>query len=170
MIVLEKGYAIGVPVIIFFISIAINLRTAAMFKGLSFTMLIFSAVSAALFYPSIFSEIGGFDLKGLIVPLLIIIMFGMGCSMQFNDFVGIIKMPKGVLIGIICQFTIMPIVGYTLASLTNLPPEIQAGINFKVELSALRRLLLHYLIDGSFVTAQDFPREFDNHIIIMSGH
>ena len=128
MIILEKGDAIGVPVIIFFISLAVSLRTSAMFKGLSFTVLIFAAVSAALFYPGIFSEIGGFDLKGLIVPLLIIIMFGMGCSMQFNDFVGIIKMPKGVLIGIICQFTIMPIVGYTLASLTNLPPEIQAGI------------------------------------------
>ena len=79
MIILEKGDAIGVPVIIFFISLAISLRTSAMFKGLSFTVLIFAAVSAALFYPGIFSEIGGFDLKGLIIPLLIIIMFGMGC-------------------------------------------------------------------------------------------
>ena len=77
MIVLEQGYAIGMPVIIFFISLAISLRSSAMFKGLSFTVLIFAAVAAALFYPGIFSEIGGFDLKGLIVPLLIIIMFGM---------------------------------------------------------------------------------------------
>ena len=128
MLVLGQGYAMGIPVITFFISLAISLRTSPVFKGLSFTVLIFAAVAAALFYPSFFTTVGGFDLKGLIVPLLIIIMFGMGCSMHFNDFVGVIKMPKGVLIGIICQFTIMPIVGYTLASFTNLSPEIQAGI------------------------------------------
>ena len=128
MLVLGQGYAMGIPVITFFISLAISLRTSPVFKGLSFTVLIFAAVTAALFYPSFFTTVGGFDLKGLIVPLLIIIMFGMGCSMHFNDFVGVIKMPKGVLIGIICQFTIMPIVGYTLASFTNLSPEIQAGI------------------------------------------
>jgi len=128
MLVLGRGYAMGIPVITFFISLAISLRTSPVFKGLSFTVLIFAAVAAALFYPSFFTAVGGFDLKGLIVPLLIIIMFGMGCSMHFNDFVGVIKMPKGVLIGIICQFTIMPIVGYTLASFTNLSPEIQAGI------------------------------------------
>lgn len=63
IIVLEKGYAIGVPVIIFFISLAISLRTSAMFKGLSFTVLIFAAVSTPLFYPSILSEIGGLILK-----------------------------------------------------------------------------------------------------------
>ena len=128
MLVLGRGYAMGIPVITFFISLAISLRASPVFKGLSFTVLIFAAVAAALFYPSFFTTVGGFDLKGLIVPLLIIIMFGMGCSMHFNDFVGVIKMPKGVLIGIICQFTIMPIVGYTLASFTNLSPEIQAGI------------------------------------------
>ena len=128
MLVLGRGYAMGIPVITFFISLAISLRTSPVFKGLSFTVLIFAAVAAALFYPSFFTTVGGFDLKGLIVPLLIIIMFGMGCSMYFNDFIGVIKMPKGVLIGIICQFTIMPIVGYTLASFTNLSPEIQAGI------------------------------------------
>jgi len=128
MLVLGQGYAMGIPVITFFISLAISLRTSPVFKGLSFTVLIFAAVAAALFYPSFFTAVGGFDLKGLIVPLLIIIMFGMGCSMHFNDFIGVIKMPKGVLIGIICQFTIMPIVGYTLASFTNLSPEIQAGI------------------------------------------
>lgn len=128
MLVLGQGETLGFPVITFFISLAISLRSSPLFKGLSFTVLIFAAVAAALFYPNVFSTLGGFDLKGLIVPLLIVIMFGMGCSMQFKDFVGIVKMPKGVIIGIICQFTIMPIVGYSLASLTNLPAEIQAGI------------------------------------------
>ncbi|GGZ75666.1 sodium transporter [Algibacter mikhailovii] len=55
-------------------------------------------------------------------------MFGMGSQMSLNDFVGVIKMPKGVIAGVICQFTIMPIIGITVAKLFNFPPEIGAGI------------------------------------------
>ena len=55
-------------------------------------------------------------------------MFGMGTAMSFQDFVGVIKMPKAVGIGIVCQFTIMPIVGFSLATLFAFPPEIAAGI------------------------------------------
>jgi BASS family bile acid:Na+ symporter len=55
-------------------------------------------------------------------------MFGMGTSMSLKDFVGVIKMPKGVFIGIALQFTIMPLLGFTLAYLFNFPAEIAAGI------------------------------------------
>ncbi len=37
-------------------------------------------------------------------------------------------MPKGVLLGLACQFTIMPIVGFTIATTFGFPPEIAAGI------------------------------------------
>jgi BASS family bile acid:Na+ symporter len=57
-----------------------------------------------------------------------IIMFGMGTSMSLKDFKGVITMPKGVLIGLLCQFTIMPLVGYTIATLIGFPPEIAAGV------------------------------------------
>ena len=66
--------------------------------------------------------------KNLIVPLLQIIMFGMGTAMSFKDFVGVIKMPKAVGIGMACQFTIMPIVGVSLATIFGFPAEIAAGI------------------------------------------
>lgn len=62
------------------------------------------------------------------MPLLQIIMFGMGTAMSFNDFKGIVKMPKGVLIGLTCQFTIMPVLGFCLAHLFGFQPEIAAGI------------------------------------------
>ena len=64
-----------------------------------------------MFYPQSFIQLGDFQLKKLIVPLLQIIMFGMGTAMSFNDFYGVIKMPKGVLVGLICQFSIMPFLG-----------------------------------------------------------
>jgi len=38
MIVLEKGYVIGILVIIFFISLTISLRSSTSFKGLSLTV------------------------------------------------------------------------------------------------------------------------------------
>jgi BASS family bile acid:Na+ symporter len=55
-------------------------------------------------------------------------MFGMGSQMSLNDFAGVIKMPKGVIAGVICQFTIMPIMGITVATIFQFPPEIAAGL------------------------------------------
>ena len=50
-------------------------------------------------------------------PLFQIIMFGMGSQMSYRDFAGVILMPKGVLVGLVCQFTIMPIIGFTIATM-----------------------------------------------------
>lgn len=115
-------------VVLFFIALASAFNSIKNLKGFSFTILIFAAVAASLFYPNLFLEIGSFKLNRLIVPLLIIIMFGMGTSIGVKDFVGVAKMPKGVLVGLIAQFTIMPFIGFGLAKLSGLPPEIAAGI------------------------------------------
>ncbi len=37
-------------------------------------------------------------------------------------------MPKGILVGIICHYTIMPLIGFALANLFHFPGEIAAGI------------------------------------------
>ena len=57
-----------------------------------------------------------------------IIMFGMGTSVGIADFTRVVTMPKQVGIGLICQFTIMPFIGVTLAKLSGLPPEVAVGI------------------------------------------
>ncbi len=105
----------------FFISLSLALNASPKYKGFSFTVLIFAAVSIAMYYPQYLVELNGFEFKKLIVPLLQIIMFGMGTAMSFKDFYGVIKMPKGVFIGLTCQFTIMPLLGFSLASLFNFP-------------------------------------------------
>jgi bile acid:Na+ symporter, BASS family len=114
--------------IVFFITLAISARGFAATRGLSYTIWIFAAVAAAMFYPQYLVSIGSFKLSLLVVPLLQIIMFGMGSQMSFDDFVGIIKMPKGVIIGVISHYIIMPLVGFTIAHLFKFPPEIAAGI------------------------------------------
>ncbi len=118
----------GALVILFFLCLALAIRGSTALKGFSFTILIFAAVTAALYYPGAFTNIRSFDLKKLIIPLLMLIMFGMGTAMSIRDFVGVIKMPRGVLIGILCQFSIMPLIGFGLAYLSGFPPEIAAGI------------------------------------------
>ncbi len=109
-------------------ALAIGFRGHNFLKSFSYTVIIFSSVSASLFYPEYFTYWGDFKLSILIVPLLQLIMFGMGTAMSVKDFVGVIKMPKAVGIGLICQFTIMPIVGFTLATLFGFAPEIAAGV------------------------------------------
>lgn len=119
---------LGLSVVSFFVSLAFAIRIKENLKGFSFTILIFAAVAAAMYYPDTFVSIAGFDTKRLIVPLLMIIMFGMGTSISIEDFIGVVKMPKGVLVGIVCQFSVMPFIGFGLAYWSGLPPEIAAGI------------------------------------------
>ena len=118
----------GPVVIAFFVALGIGLRGFTMLKEFAYTAMIFGVVALALYYPGYFIEINGFQLSGLIIPLIQIIMFGLGTTMSLKAFYGVIKAPKGVFLGFFLQFTIMPLLGFTLASLSNFPPEIAAGI------------------------------------------
>ena len=118
----------GPLLVIGFVMIALAVRWFPIFKGFSFSFWIFASVTIAMYYPKYFLGIGNFEFSLLIIPLLQIIMFGMGSQMSLNDFAGVIKMPKGVIAGIICQFTIMPLMGIMVATSFNFPPEIAAGL------------------------------------------
>lgn len=112
----------------FWLSLAVGIRKFPSFGQLAFTALIFAAVTLSMGFPSAFIQVGSLQLKSLIVPLLQIIMFGVGTAMSISDFKGVLKMPKGVGVGLMCQFTIMPIVGFSIAHLFGFPNEIAAGI------------------------------------------
>lgn len=118
----------GPFLIAFFLSLAFAVRGFNAFKGFAYTIWIFTAVTASMFYPQYFTSAGSFQFKTLIVPLLQIIMFGMGSQMSLNDFTGVIKMPKGVIIGVGSHYIIMPLVAFAISRIFNFPPEIAAGI------------------------------------------
>jgi BASS family bile acid:Na+ symporter len=120
--------ATGLLLVAGFIALAVGVRGFEKLKGYSYTLWIFTAVTVSMFYPQYFISIGDFQLKKMITPLLQIIMFGMGSQMSFNDFSGVIKMPKGVIVGVFSHYIIMPLVGFFIASIFNFPPEIAAGI------------------------------------------
>lgn len=89
------------------------------------TFAIWALISAVLgfIFPEFFAS-----LAFLIVPILGIIMFGMGMTLKAEDFVEIIKRPKPVLVGLIAQFTLMPLIAYCLTMVFNLDPLIAVGV------------------------------------------
>jgi BASS family bile acid:Na+ symporter len=116
-------FAIG-----FFIFLAIGFLGFPALRRYAYTTVILAAVTCSLYFPEYFTEWRGFKFKELIVPLLMIIMFGMGTSMSVNDFLGVVKTPKGVIIGVASHFIIMPSIGFLLANLSGFEPEVAAGI------------------------------------------
>ena len=110
------------------VCLAIAFRGSKILRGLSYTVVILAAVSLAMYYPQYFKTIGNFKLSALIVPLLQIIMFGMGTELSLKDFARVLRMPKGIIVGIVCHYTIMPLIGFGVANLFNFPSEIAAGI------------------------------------------
>jgi len=118
----------GPFVIAFLLVLAISFRGFPMLRGLTFTTCILSVAATALYYPHYFKAYNGFEFAALITPLIQIIMFGMGCSMGLKDFIALAKSPKSVVVGVLCQYTIMPLLGFILASFSGFQPEISAGI------------------------------------------
>lgn len=112
----------------FLLFAALGIRRYELLKGFSFTIMIFAAVSLAMYYPQYFIAVGDFRFSSLITPLMQIIMFGMGTSLSFGDFAGVVKMPKGVIAGLLCQFAIMPFVAFAITKAFNFPNEVAAGI------------------------------------------
>ncbi len=77
----------------------------------------------AFFYSNIFS---GF--KSAIVPLLTVVMFGMGMTLTWDNFKKIIKSPAVIFLGFGLQYLIMPSAAYVISLLLNLPPQMMAGL------------------------------------------
>lgn len=64
----------------------------------------------------------------ILAASLIIIMLGMGLSLVIADFKRIFIYPKAILIGLANQIILLPIIGFVLASIFPLEPEIAIGI------------------------------------------
>lgn len=119
-----SGYALAPGLLL----MALGIRRFPDYGNLTFTFLLLTGIVVAMYWPQTLLSWGGYPLKNLIVPLMQIIMFGVGTVMTPADFSEVAKNPRGVLIGLIAQFSIMPVVGYTLANAFDFPPEIAAGV------------------------------------------
>ena len=117
----------GIPLFIMFFALALYARMTIIFKGISFTFLVFAFISSSMYYPQLF-KYWGFDTRVLVVPSVQLIMFGMGTKLSIGDFVNVFKKPKGILIGTVLVYTIMPIAGILLVKAYGFTPEVAAGV------------------------------------------
>ena len=60
--------------------------------------------------------------------LLSAAMFGMGMTLKPDDFRLVLKRPRDVLIGVLAQFTIMPMLAWLIAKAFDLPAELAVGV------------------------------------------
>ncbi len=111
-----------------FASIALSLQFSSNNKSFAFTAWVLAFVAAGMVYPAWFQEWGSFNLKSLIIPLIQIIMFGMGTTLSAADFTRVIKMPRAIVIGMLLQFTVMPFAGLLIAMGFGFEASIAAGI------------------------------------------
>ena len=98
------------------------------FHGFGFTLAVALDVALSMIWPGLFSRWGAFETKALIVPLIQLIMFGMGTTLSVADFARVLRMPWPVFVGMALQFTVMPFVGWALAGLFGFEPLIAAGV------------------------------------------
>lgn len=66
--------------------------------------------------------------SGLIVPLLVVIMFGMGATLTPTDFGRALRRPLPVALGVALQFLLMPALAWTIARVLDLPPDLTVGL------------------------------------------
>jgi BASS family bile acid:Na+ symporter len=119
---------VGIPLVVAFAALALLARHVRWLHGLGFTFSVFAFGAAALTWPAFFISWGGFEWKWTIVPLVQLILFGMGMTLTFEDFRRVLEMPKAVVIGFGLQYTVMPVMGFSFARLFGLESEVAAGL------------------------------------------
>ncbi len=67
-------------------------------------------------------------IKGQIVPLLTIIMLCMGLTLSFRDFRNVLASRKALLVGVVLQFSVMPLVALLIATLFGFDAELTVGM------------------------------------------
>ncbi|MBB4817303.1 BASS family bile acid:Na+ symporter [Pseudomonas alcaligenes] len=99
------------------------LAALSRFVGNTFALWILLFAVLAFYQPAWF-----LPLVKWIVPLLGVIMFGMGLTLKTEDFREVARRPLRVLIGVLAQFLIMPGLAWLLCQVLRLPPEVAVGV------------------------------------------
>lgn len=68
------------------------------------------------------------SIKEAIVPLLGLVMLGMGMTLRPENFFEVLKRPKLIAIGVALQFLLMPLIAYLVSKLFALSPALLVGM------------------------------------------
>ena len=78
---------------------------------------------AAYYTPGTFLGIGPW-----VTYLLMLIMFGMGVTLNIDDFKRVLTRPAPVIAGTFLHYLVMPLAAWGLAKLFHMPPDLAAGM------------------------------------------
>ncbi len=101
-----------------------GMKTIAHFFSRFMALIVLAVAALALFVPSSGLWI---SLKA-VNYLLMVVMFGMGLTMKLDDFKVVFTQPKDVLIGCLAQFTVMPLLAFSLGKIFGLEAGLLAGV------------------------------------------
>ena len=87
-------------------------------------ILVLAAAVLALIFPSMLQQIR----PTVINYLLGVVMFGMGLTLNLQDFKIVFSRPKDVMIGCLAQFTVMPLLAWGLARVFQLDEALALGV------------------------------------------
>ena len=99
------------------------LRRFSDWVGKTFALWAIAFALLGYYFPAWFKDLGW-----LIKPALMVIMFGMGLTLQPRDFAEIVRRPVQVLLGLVAQFTIMPLIAVLLVNVFRLDPAVALGV------------------------------------------
>lgn len=78
---------------------------------------------AAYYSPHTFTPLGPY-----VSPLLMLIMFAMGVTLEFGDFKRVLSRPAPVAVATFLHYLIMPLAAWLLAKLFHMPADLSAGM------------------------------------------
>lgn len=68
------------------------------------------------------------NFKSWIIPLLMIIMFGMGSTLKLDDFRRVLQLKRIVGLGVLLQYSVMPFTAFSVSYLLGLPLDLMVGM------------------------------------------
>lgn len=125
---LNYGTVAGQLFVIAMALLAMRIQCSSQWNSFAFAIWVLAFVLQAFSVPQVFQDWPIGPAKNYVSPLIQIIMFGMGTTLSLNDFARVLLVPKSVAIGMVLQFTVMPLTGWILARAFAFPPEIAAGV------------------------------------------
>ena len=101
-----------------------GMKTIAHFFSRFMALIVLAVAALALFVP----QSGLWISLKAVNYLLMVVMFGMGLTMKLDDFKVVFTQPKDVLIGCLAQFTVMPLLAFSLGKIFGLEAGLLAGV------------------------------------------
>ena len=100
------------------------LKNISKFLSKNTSIFVIAIAVITFFIPSLFTWVRGINQT----IILGIIMFGMGLTLTTKDFKILAERPLDIFIGALAQYTVMPLLAYTVGTVLGLPSEIKVGL------------------------------------------